>query len=787
MKLLWDLRGCQRWRERGIPRYIQNLAFAVAEKRPDYEFTFLYEREFPKAIWDKELMKIGKFQYVDEVDKSGHFDWFLLGSPFLPASGQLSSSEYLIPAGWTRKGTVARMAAIAYDFIPWRLRKEYLASFEQKTQYVESLDLLRSQDLLLTISEDTAKDAGKLFPDFVREEKIVNLNGGVGTFKGLIPSLPFERELGEKFGVQHGRYWIYIGGDDPRKNLEGLLRAQISRLGRTNTLPLLVVCSLTVGRKRELQRLANRLGGKQIIRFTGFVPDEELWPLLRGAYGMVFPSLYEGLGLPVLESYSVGTPVLCSEGSSLGSLAPKDFQFDPRSSDQIAERMSSAENSGAGFREKSLVYWKSISQEFSWRFAAQRLIEAFDTPVLKRPHPSISKEIVRSESLTTWVCSLPPASSGVAVFTGRVLEHSEAPRSYVAYINDSEMATQELDQKHSVLSVRDLKCISGSTSTMVFVLGNSEHHVKALQAMSDLEGSPHRKIVYLHDGNLTGLWLMHFTGNFSAFSEAFKAWYPELASDMRNAETSIDFARLGAHGLRPLFELFGVSEFITHSSEVERMLREEIGTAVRVSRLFLPIESPERQTVDGRVANSVLPAAITVGTFGIASPMKGSKTVLEACRLLRKSGLNIRLLYAGYNQTFVKKHLRSADAAWVELHEGVEESELQEQMRRVDVAVQLRDEHYGEASGVVCELLGMGKPIVCTDIGWFKDMKHFLKLAPTGVTPAALAAEIRSLLAPGSFRPDQVMLEKKMGFKAYWARVKDILGQNPSPATLSDT
>jgi glycosyltransferase involved in cell wall biosynthesis len=116
------------------------------------------------------------------------------------------------------------------------------------------------------------------------------------------------------------RYLLYLGGFDQRKNLSTLLRAFAMLVNRQPQVRLVIAGRLS-GRDSPLfpdpRRLAGELGIEEKVIFTGWVPEEDKPALLSGATAFVFPSLYEGFGLPPLEALACGTPVIASNCSSL--------------------------------------------------------------------------------------------------------------------------------------------------------------------------------------------------------------------------------------------------------------------------------------------------------------------------------------------------------------------------------------------------------------------------------------------------------------------------------------
>ncbi|HEY3080517.1 MAG TPA: glycosyltransferase family 1 protein [Chloroflexota bacterium] len=120
------------------------------------------------------------------------------------------------------------------------------------------------------------------------------------------------------------RYVLYSGGLDVRKNVERLVLAYArARVGHGVTEPLVITgdASRRGALHRPLPPLIERLGLGEHVRLPGLVPDAELPALYTGATLFVYPSRYEGFGLPVLQAMACGTPVACSRGGSLIEVA----------------------------------------------------------------------------------------------------------------------------------------------------------------------------------------------------------------------------------------------------------------------------------------------------------------------------------------------------------------------------------------------------------------------------------------------------------------------------------
>lgn len=207
---------------------------------------------------------------------------------------------------------------ILYDLIPMLFPEQCLFNKQYADDYMESLDFLKSLDLLLAISESAKDDAVKLLG--IPEEKIKVIYAGIDQdFKKLsqvnIPKLKIKYNIIDSF-------IMFAGGIDFKKNLEGLIRAY-ARLGKniTNRYQLLIVGKLSLDLSDKLLEIARQEGIENRVLCIGFIPKEDLIELYNIAEMFVFPSLYEGFGLPVIEAMACGTRVVTSDSSSLKEIA----------------------------------------------------------------------------------------------------------------------------------------------------------------------------------------------------------------------------------------------------------------------------------------------------------------------------------------------------------------------------------------------------------------------------------------------------------------------------------
>ncbi len=160
----------------------------------------------------------------------------------------------------------------------------------------------------------------------------------------------------------------------PHKNLDGLLRAFASFRERHPEFRL-VVCGLHGFFTGPLHDLRDRLGLGDAVEFPGWIPRQDLRDLYARAWGFVYPSLFEGFGLPVLEALASGIPAACSAIEPLAGIAGQAaLLFDPHDPDAISGAMERIA-CDAGLREKLAAAGPPQAARFSWRQTAAITLE----------------------------------------------------------------------------------------------------------------------------------------------------------------------------------------------------------------------------------------------------------------------------------------------------------------------------------------------------------------------------------------------------------------------------
>jgi glycosyltransferase involved in cell wall biosynthesis len=294
---------------------------------------------------------------------------------WLPDCHLFHATEHLLP-----RLKRARTVLTVHDLI-YRLFPEYHLPLNKWFLNLFMPLFVRRADAIIAVSRCTRDDLIRHYD--VPPEKITVIYEGVDTQFQPITDPGTLAAVRARYGLpQH--YILYVGTIEPRKNLTTLLEAYVALKAQTPNLqsPISNLHLVIVGRKGWLyqdffQRLRELGLEEDEVVLPGFVPDEDLPALYSAAELFVFPSLYEGFGLPPLEAMACGTPVVTSNTSSLPEVVGEaGLMVDPHDVRALREAMERAlidEHLRTELRTRGLEQ----AGRFTWEKTAQQTLEVY--------------------------------------------------------------------------------------------------------------------------------------------------------------------------------------------------------------------------------------------------------------------------------------------------------------------------------------------------------------------------------------------------------------------------
>lgn len=350
----------------GIGQYTFNLVKEMAVANPNNQYLLLVpesiNQNFPKNVEVKvlaeknlklagakktwwEQIQVPEFLKREKVDLA----WFPY--PCNPWS-----------ADWYKKGP--RTIVSVHDCIPW-MDKRYRSGALSKLYHSQSKKAVAKADLVLTVSGASLEDIVEVC-GMPRKKIEVIYNDASAAYKKA-PSKEYKEEILGRFSLKENGYFLYVGGYDERKNVKELVEAW-SDFGK---MPLVLAGGKVLG--RNLYKSFDVASGGGLIK-TGFMKEEELNVIYRGARAFVHLSEKEGFNIPILEAANCGTPMILSDIPVHKEVAEKAAIFVKDRAQVVAamEKMMDLE-----IQEEYSNRSKKLAQKYDWIKYAQALARLF--------------------------------------------------------------------------------------------------------------------------------------------------------------------------------------------------------------------------------------------------------------------------------------------------------------------------------------------------------------------------------------------------------------------------
>ncbi len=343
----------------GVERYVTELVRALLEVEGGVEYVLFTDRE----SWpDSTRLRLIRLPTMGWLDRIRYDRWRFARIARRERLDVLHCPKSYVPAGLDcpAVATIHDVIFLRYpDFYPFWWRWYWKSGLRQS---------VRRAAVLACVSETTARDVEAFLPEATG--KTLAVYSGVAASFGAI-DWEDAAAARRRLGVDRP-YFFFAGNLTVRKNVPTLLAALDMVRSRR-------ACSLVLAGAKDYgaRGLIAMLGNRDGVKYLGHVDHESLAALYGGAVAMVYPSIYEGFGLPALEAMACGCPVIAASAGALPEVVgDAGILVDPRSPAEFAEAMESvmADN---GLREELVRRGRSRVGRFSWRRTAERMVEVY--------------------------------------------------------------------------------------------------------------------------------------------------------------------------------------------------------------------------------------------------------------------------------------------------------------------------------------------------------------------------------------------------------------------------
>jgi glycosyltransferase involved in cell wall biosynthesis len=363
----------------GLGRYARTLAeHLLAQDRTNEYLAFAYGR-FPPVALSAALRALPRANVPLDARlwRMGVWLAYALGvslDRMLPHADLFHATEHLLPPLKNAK-TVFTLHDLIFQLFP-----EYHLPLNRWFLTNAMPHFLRRADAIVAVSECTKRDAIRFYD--LSPEKITVIYEGVNPALHPVDDPNLIAQARARF-AKNQPFVLFVSTIEPRKNIPALVDALRVLRARGLTHRLLIA-----GRKGWLYQgvfdHVKQTGMESAVDFLGYVPDDDLPGLFAACDAFVFPSLYEGFGLPPLEAMACGAPVVCSNTSSLPEVVgDAALLVNPHDVGDIAaavERVITDATLRAELRARGLAQ----AANFSWERAARETIGIYKTVISSR-------------------------------------------------------------------------------------------------------------------------------------------------------------------------------------------------------------------------------------------------------------------------------------------------------------------------------------------------------------------------------------------------------------------
>ena len=356
----------------GIGHYSYELARSLARVAPADEFQLVSPVPFA-ALSREEIASLPTNLRVVSTEARGlKRRWWTIGAPLYVNQSALDlfhGTNYCVPL-WNRCRTVVTIHDLTLFLYPETFQQHVLRRARRRLPV-----MARAATVIITPSESVRREVCEHLG--VKAERVVAVPEAA---RRIFRPVRFEKtlEARRRLGVEDD-FVLFVGTIEPRKNLLTLVRAFEEVLREMGTRPPQLVIVGKVGwQSDDLYSYVEKSGMSERVRFTGYVSEEDLCALYSSCRACVYPSLYEGFGLPPLEAMACGAPVVTSRIASIEETVGRAARLvDPTDVRALAQAIIELLKSEAQRQHFSVAGVERAAQ-FTWEKTAQTTLEVYD-------------------------------------------------------------------------------------------------------------------------------------------------------------------------------------------------------------------------------------------------------------------------------------------------------------------------------------------------------------------------------------------------------------------------
>lgn len=352
----------------GYGYFIHGLFKALVKKHPEHQFYFLFDRPYSEDF----IFSSNVHPVIVSPQARHPFLWKYWYDVKVPlALKKIKADVFVSPDGFCSLTTKLPQCLVIHDlgFLhhPEAYKKSHVSFYKRNTP-----KFLKKAKRIVAVSQFSKNGIVKHYKTAPAKIDVI-YNGVKDVFRQA--SFNEKKTIKEKY-TEGKEYFIYVGAIQPRKNLVNLLKAFSIFKKRLQSNMKLVIAGRLAWKNEEFLQLIKTYKYRSDIVMTGYLPEEELSTILAASYALVYPSLFEGFGMPVVEAMKCEVPVLTSEKTSMEEAAgDAALYFNSNDHQDIADKMMLIYKD-ENLRKQLIEKGKLNAETYSWEKSAELFWES---------------------------------------------------------------------------------------------------------------------------------------------------------------------------------------------------------------------------------------------------------------------------------------------------------------------------------------------------------------------------------------------------------------------------
>jgi glycosyltransferase involved in cell wall biosynthesis len=349
----------------GIGWFTYQTLIHMVRQHPEHEFYFFFDRPYdPQFVFAPNVTPV--VVHPQARHPVLFYMWFEWSIPFMLRKYKIDL--FLSPDGYMSLSTKVPTCLVIHDLAFEHYPEHFVLSHKLYWRHYSPL-FARKAKRIATVSTFSKDDIAARYG--IRPQNIDLVYNGA--HDEYVPLSPAKREEVKNKYAEGCEYFVFAGALHPRKNIVNLLKAFVAFKKRQRTNMKLVIAGRPAWKYEEVEEMRLTMPYKEDVKWVGYMNVDELSDVIGGAYALLYASLFEGFGIPILEALQCDVPAIVSNTSSMPEVAgDAALLVDPTDPDDIATKMHTLYKDET-LRKQLIANARVQIKKFSWQSSSDKL------------------------------------------------------------------------------------------------------------------------------------------------------------------------------------------------------------------------------------------------------------------------------------------------------------------------------------------------------------------------------------------------------------------------------